>query len=345
MNDWRACILRDDKKILDAVKVIDSSSAKIAIVVDDKGRLLGTVTDYDVRQAVLSGKLMDAPARQIMNAAPKFAPYNAAPDQLREIFNTMRVRQLPLVDEERKVVDLAILQDYLMRSQKRSNPVLLMAGGLGTRLRPLTNDCPKPLLKIGSRPILEIILESFIESGFSNFFISVNYKAEMIRNYFGDGSKYGVNISYLQENKRLGTAGALSLLPRKLTEPLIVMNGDLLTKVDFNQLLEFHEQHKAAATMCVREYKYQVPYGVVKFKDWQIEALVEKPEYLEFVNAGVYVLNPEFYAGIKTDEYVDMTTLFDEQMEKKKLLVFPIREYWMDVGRMEDFAQAQEDYI
>lgn len=344
MDDWRGCILRDDRKILDAVKVIDSSSAKIAVVVDDKGLLLGTVTDYDVRQAVLHGKSMDAPARQIMNASPKFASYKASPDQLREIFGTMRVRQIPLVDEEGKVVDLVVLQDYLMRRKRRNNPVLLMAGGLGTRLRPLTNDCPKPLLKIGSRPILEIILESFIESGFSEFFISVNYKADMIKSYFGDGSKYGVKISYLQENKRLGTAGALSLLPREMTEPLIVMNGDLLTRVDLNQLLEFHEQHKAIATMCVREYKYQVPYGVVKFEDWRIKALVEKPEYLEFVNAGIYVLNPEFYAGIKKDEYIDMTTLFDEQMADRKLLVFPIREYWMDVGRMEDFEKAQANF-
>lgn len=345
MDNWRMCLLRDDKKILDAVKVIDSSNAKIAVIVDEKDVLKGTVTDYDVRQAVLKGGSMDAAVTTIMNSKPKFAAYNSSSAELRSAFERHNVRQLPLVDEKHRVMDIALLQDYLKRRQRRSNPVLLMAGGLGTRLRPLTDECPKPLLKIGNRPILEIIMESFIEAGFSEFFVSVNYKAEMIKDYFGDGSKFGIKITYLQETERLGTAGALNLLPKNITEPLIVMNGDLLTKVDFNQLLEFHDSHKAVATMCVREYRYQVPYGVVKFNDWRIEALEEKPSYLEFVNAGVYVLNPEFYAGIKKGEYIDMTTLFEKQLTDKKLLVFPIREYWMDVGHMEDFARAQEDYV
>ena len=345
MNNWRACLLGEGKRVIDAVKVIDNSIAKIAIVVDDDGALVGTVTDYDVRQAVLRGESMDVSVKTIMNSSPKYVSNTVMSHQMRAAFEQENVRQLPIVDERGVVVDVALQQDFVLRRQKRSNPVLLMAGGLGTRLRPLTDSCPKPLLKIGSRPILEIILESFIEAGFSDFYISVNYKAEMIKEYFGDGSKFGVRISYLQEDKRMGTAGALSLLPHKLTEPLIVMNGDLLTKVDFNQLLEFHNKHRAVATMCVREYRYQVPYGVVRFDNWRIEALEEKPEHIEFVNAGIYVLNTEFYSDIQKGEYLDMTTLFEEQLSTKKLLVFPIREYWMDVGRIEDFSRAQEDYI
>ena len=224
-----------------------------------------------------------------------------------------------------------------------------MAGGLGTRLRPLTEDCPKPLLKIGGTPVLETILEGFINKGFDTFYISVNYKAEMIESYFGDGSRWGVNIEYLRETQRLGTAGSIRLLPEKPDLPFLVMNGDLLTKVDFAQLLEFHLNNQklssAMATMCVREYNMQIPYGVVRQEGNRLTRLDEKPIQRFFVNGGIYVFEPDMIDLIPEDEYFDMTHLFDKMMKNNhKTVVFQIREYWMDIGHKGDFETADGEY-
>ena len=203
------------------------------------------------------------------------------------------VRHLPIIDESGCLVGLETFEDLLAPTEK-NNFVVLMAGGLGERLRPLTETCPKPMLKIGDKPILENILTNFIEYGFRRFFISVNHLAEVVKRYFGTGSDWGVEIHYLQEKHRLGTAGALSLLPQNPSEPIFVMNGDLLTKVNFSQLLDFHFEQKANATMCVREYDFQVPYGVVKIDRHTITAIEEKPVQRLFVNAGIYILEPLF---------------------------------------------------
>jgi NDP-sugar pyrophosphorylase family protein len=221
-----------------------------------------------------------------------------------------------------------------------------MAGGLGTRLRPLTDDIPKPLLKVGNKPILETIIRNFAEHGFVNITISLNYKGDMIKDYFGDGSDFGVNIDYVEENKRLGTAGALSLLKENPHEPFFVMNGDLLTDVNFSHLLDFHSFGNSTATMCVREYEYQVPYGVIQTKDSDITSIVEKPIQKFFVNAGIYVLSPSVFNDIPENEFFDMPTLFNILIEKqKKVSSFPIHEYWLDIGRMSDFEQAQSEYF
>lgn len=346
MENWRSCLINVEKRIVDAVKIIDSTGAKIALVVDEKSVLVGTVTDYDVRQAVLKGHCLEQPVTTVMNASPKFARCIQADSEVFLKMKNTNVRQMPLVDENHKVTGLRLLGEFDCREGRKTNPVLIMAGGLGSRLRPLTDNCPKSLLKIGSKPILEIILENFIKAGFTNFYFSVNYKAEMIKTYFGEGGRYGVHIHYLQEEKMLGTAGALGLLPKGITEPLIVMNGDLLTKVNFHQLLDFHNNHQAKSTMCVREYKYQIPYGVIKFENWEIKEVQEKPSYSSFVNAGIYVINPEIFYRVKCDQFFDMTELFKCNIKnKEKTLVFPIREYWLDVGRLEDFERAQEEFI
>jgi len=343
MDNWKMCLLLETEKVVDAVKIIDSTDARIALVVDAKGGLKGTITDYDIRQAILQGRGMGELAKEIMNATPQYCLEYESKQVVWGKMQKINVRQLPILDRNFCVTGMQLRAEFDNNFHKRTNPVLLMAGGLGTRLRPLTDTCPKPLLHVGSKPILEIILDSFVEAGFKDFYFSVNYRAEMIENYFGDGSKWGATIHYLHEKKRLGTAGALGLLPKSIQEPLIVMNGDILTKVDFHQLLDFHYSHNSIATMCVREYKYQVPYGVVKFRNWEIQELKEKPSYSEFVNAGIYVVNPEVIQSVKTDTYLDMPDLFTENIERKnKTLVFPIREYWMDVGRMEDFEKARE---
>ena len=220
-----------------------------------------------------------------------------------------------------------------------------MAGGLGTRLRPLTQDTPKPLLKVGNKPILETIIENFAKYGFVNITISVNYKADMIKEYFGDGSALGVNIDYIEESKRLGTAGALSLIKERPQEPFFVMNADLLTNVNFEHLLDFHLLERSVATMCVREYDYQVPYGVIETDGSLITSIKEKPLHKFFVNAGIYTLSPQVFEYIPKDEFYDMPTLFEDIIANNlKSVSFPIHEYWLDIGRMEEFEQAQNEY-
>lgn len=343
MRDWEKTLLNERQQIIDAVRVIDQAGARISLIIDSERHLLGTITDYDVRQAILKGQNMTDLVVTIMNSSPKCVCGVESDLQIWQRMKKDNVRQMPLVDSNFKIIGMKLLSEFDKNFHKRTNPVLLMAGGLGTRLRPFTDSCPKPLLRVGSKPILEIILENFIEAGFSEFYFSVNYRADMIEDYFGDGSKFGVVIHYLHEKKRLGTAGALGLLPKTICEPILVMNGDILTKVDFHQLLDFHYSRHSTATMCVREYKYQVPYGVVQFENWEIQDLKEKPSYTEFVNAGIYVINPEVVQQIQGDDYLDMPDVFKENIARKnKTLIFPIREYWMDVGRMEDFEKAQE---
>jgi NDP-sugar pyrophosphorylase family protein len=220
-----------------------------------------------------------------------------------------------------------------------------MAGGLGTRLGALTKDCPKPLLRVGNKPLMETIIDSCKEYGFTKFYITVNYKAEMLQAYFGDGSRWGVQIQYIKETSRMGTAGALSLLPERIDQPILVMNADVLTKVNLQQLIEFHLDHEAAATVCVREYDFQVPYGVVKINKHRLFEIEEKPIHRFFVSAGVYVLNPETIHLIPKNEFYDMPVLLKKLIEmQKETVVFPIREYWLDIGRMDDYERANGEY-
>jgi len=254
------------------------------------------------------------------------------------------VSQLPVINNQGSLVGLELLSE-LIKDEAIDNWVVLMAGGLGSRLKPLTDDCPKPMVKVGGKPVLETILESFIEQGFHKFYFSVNHLKEHITGYFGDGSKWGATIKYLAENEKMGTAGALSLLPDIPTQPVIVMNGDLLTKLNYKQLLNYHREHDALATMCVREYSFQIPYGVVRLDESSIIDIDEKPTQSFFVNAGVYVLEPEILRLVPKNKHFDMTTLFEKIIEDgMKTTVFPIREYWIDIGYHEDFARANSEY-
>jgi NDP-sugar pyrophosphorylase family protein len=232
-----------------------------------------------------------------------------------------------------------------MASTTRDNIVFLMAGGLGSRLKPLTANCPKPLLRVGGKPILESIVESFIEQGFKNFYISINYKGEMIEEYFGDGSDLGVQINYIREDKQLGTVGSLRLLSATNNQPIIVMNGDILTKVDFRNLLDFHLSQEADATLCIREYQLEVPYGVVSVERNRFRGIEEKPKEKFHINAGLYVINPELINYIPENAYFDMPELFKILAQKNhETAVYPIREYWMDIGHMEDYERANGEY-
>jgi len=331
--------------IIETLQIIDRGSVQIALVVDEERRLLGTITDGDVRRGILRGISLDFPVSQVMNREPRTATWDMDRDTILGVMQYLNLRQFPVLDESRRVIRLELI-DHLLQRNNRDNWVVLMAGGLGTRLGELTKDCPKPLLRVGTKPILEVILESFISNGFHRFYISVNYKAEMIRDYLGDGSRWGVEIRYIYEEKRLGTAGALSLFPEASNLPILVMNGDLLTKVNFRQLVDFHVETKAKATMCVREYELQIPYGVVQVEGHSLRRIEEKPMQKFFVNGGIYVVDPDMLQMIPKNTFFDMPTLFDEAIRREfNTSVFPIREYWIDIGRTADFEKANGEFL
>lgn len=348
MKDWKKAAVSPETTIKETIAVIDKIALQIALVIDPDGKLLGTVTDGDIRRGLLKGVSLDDPVKQIYYVSPLTASVEDDAQVIRRIMMDQFIRQLPVVDKEGRVVSLMTLREILSE-EKQANPVILMAGGMGTRLRPLTENCPKPLLKVGGKPVLETILEGFVREGFDQFYISVNYKAEMIEDYFQDGDRWGVNIEYLREDKRLGTAGAIRLLPEKPKLPFIVMNGDLLTQVSFKQLLNFHKNNhelsNALATMCVREHTIQIPYGVVKREGNRLAQLDEKPVQRFFFNGGIYVFEPEIIDLIPEGTYFDMTDLFDIMLKNdQKTVVFQIQEYWMDIGHKKDFEVADTDY-
>ncbi|MCZ8531819.1 nucleotidyltransferase family protein [Psychrobacillus psychrodurans] len=344
MRNWRSILVNENNTLLETMKVIDESTMQFAAVVDEEQELLGTVTDGDIRRGILRGEGLDVPIKQIMNPSPICASIKNTYSDCLNLLKKHKLKQLPIISEGNKIIDI-IFADEDPTMKHNGNTVILMAGGLGTRLRPLTENMPKPMLSVGNKPILETIIEGFKQHGFTNFVISVNYKKEIIQDYFQDGAAFGVSISYIEEDKRMGTAGALSLLKEKPNNPIFVMNGDLLTQVNFEQLLHFHEDTDAIATMCVREYEYQIPYGVIETDGQQLVSIKEKPVQRSFVNAGIYVLSPEVFDYIPNGEFYDMPDLFKQLMDKQNnVSAFPVREYWLDIGHMSDFERANSDY-
>ena len=341
---WLRTLVRPDDTLRRVIEVIDAAELQIALVTDEQRRLLGTITDGDVRRGLLKGLTLEAKALEVMNASPTTAPAGTPVSAVETLMHRRSLRHIPILGADSVVVDLAMPQADPSKG-RLPNQVVLMAGGLGTRLGALTEHTPKPLLMVGAKPILETILESFVAQGFYRFHVAVNYKADMIEAYFGDGSRWGVEIDYLRETKRLGTVGALGLLDAPPSETFFVMNGDVLTKINFRNMLAFHEENAQCATMAVREYDLQVPFGVVDLEGHTIKRLVEKPVQRFFVNAGVYVLSPDCCDLIPRNDYFDMTSLFQALIAQRQLAAsFPIYEYWLDVGRTSDFKQAHLDY-
>nr|WP_320148032.1 nucleotidyltransferase family protein [uncultured Anaeromusa sp.] len=344
MKNWGKVIVDRDATILEVLQIIDNESLQIALVVDKDRKLCGTVTDGDVRRALLRGISLQDKVTKIMNNNPVSMPVATERSEILDVMKELEIQNIPLVDQQNRVIGLESFHQ-LLKPVINDNWVVLMAGGLGSRLGELTRNCPKPLLKVGSKPILETILDNFISYGYRKFYISVNYKAELIEDYFGDGSKWGVEIRYLKEEKRLGTAGALSLLPEKPRTALFVMNGDLLTKVNFNQLMQFHLDYQTEATMCIREYTMQVPYGVVQTETQYLKGIIEKPSKQFYVSAGIYIIEPELLDLIPKNTFYDIPQLFEHMLQQdRKITVFPIREYWIDIGRASDFEQANQEH-
>jgi dTDP-glucose pyrophosphorylase len=344
MKSWKSVLVQPETSLEEAIATLDRGALRIAIVVDEQDRLLGTLTDGDVRRALLKHLPLDIPVREVMCATPQTAQRDWSRERVLAVMESTQLLQLAVVDTDGHVVGLETLHG-LLEKHLLNNPVFLMAGGLGTRLHPLTHDCPKPLLKVGDKPILELILESFINAGFHRFFISTHYLPEMIRDHFGDGTRWGVSIQYTHEETPLGTGGALGLLPHdEINEPLLMANGDLLTNLDFRGLLDFHNGHMSVATMCVREYEYQVPYGVIQSEGHLVRSMMEKPLYKFFVNAGVYVLSDELVKSVLPETRIDLPTLLEQFIANgKNVNVFPVHEYWLDIGRKEDFQRAQDE--
>ncbi|WP_348688047.1 nucleotidyltransferase family protein [Aeromonas bestiarum] len=343
--DWKNILIKPEQPIRDALQLIDNESLRIALVVDDQLRLLGVVTDGDVRRGLLKNVCITSPVSMVMNVKPLTANLGTARKELVKFMEREQLLAIPLMNGD-KVAGLETLQKVCQHS-KYQNPVFIMAGGFGTRLRPLTDECPKPLLKVGDKPILEIMLNSFINAGFVNFYISTHYLPEMIRDHFGNGSKWNVNINYVHEENPLGTGGALGLLPLDIPDlPIILINGDILTNVDFERVLEFHNKHESAATMCVRDYEYQVPFGVVNGDGNKIVSMIEKPVQHFFVNAGIYVVSPQIRHSVQQHTRIDMPTLLESFIaQQHNVLMFPIHEYWLDIGRIEDYNRAQIDIL
>lgn len=345
INSWKKAILSPLQTIKIALEIIDSEALRVALVVSDDNSLLGVVTDGDIRRGLLAGKGLDSPVSEVMNSNPVTGKALSSREELIELMNKFDILFIPIIDKG-KLIGLETLHGALVDKPCYENPVFIMAGGFGTRLKPLTDSCPKPMLKIGNKPILETVIRSFVKAGFVNFYISTHYMPEQIVNYFGDGTGLGVKITYVHENEPLGTGGALGLLPKSLPIdlPLILMNGDVLTKVDFQRLLDFHQENQADATMCVREYDYQIPYGVINGEGNKIKSMIEKPIQRFFINAGIYVVSPRVINSVPMNCRIDMPTLLERHMEERdNVLMFPIHEYWLDIGRMDDFNRAQAD--
>jgi dTDP-glucose pyrophosphorylase len=344
IENWQKTVILPSSSVLSAIQAINTSVIQIALVVNEQEQLIGTVTDGDIRRAILKGVSLDTPITSVMNSQPTVAMPSMPREKILEIMKHKKLRQIPIVDELGKVIGLALFET-LLKVTKKDNWVVLMAGGLGSRLAPLTNDCPKPLLKVGGKPILENILEHFLEYGFHHFFVSVNYKSEMIEAYFGNGSKWGVEIQYLREQTRLGTAGGLKLLPHKPELPIFVMNSDLLTKINFLDMLALHQEQQSMATMAVREYELQVPFGVVQTDHQRITEITEKPLYKFNVNAGIYILEPFCLDLIPDQKFYDMPSLFTSLVQQQQTVVpFLTWEYWLDIGRSDDLERANGEY-
>ena len=342
---WKNVIITTDTPIVNAIEIIDRAGLHIALVVNENGRLLGTVTDGDIRRAILKHLSLDEAVTKVMNPAPSFVYRNQSRESVILLMKNKKLHQIPVLDEEHRVVGLEIA-DELLTPPPRDNWVILMAGGLGRRLAPLTESCPKPLLKVGDKPLLETILEGFIEQGFSHFYISVNYKAETIIKHFGNGSRWAAEIEYLHESKPLGTAGALGLLPAKPEKPLLLMNGDILTKINYGKLLDFHKKNLTDATICVKEHNIQIPYGVVTIQKNKLLKIEEKPLQRFFINAGLYVFNPSVLDYVPANSYLDIPVLLRTLLDQgKNIAVFPIREYWIDIGRFDDYERANNDFL
>ncbi len=341
------CLINENSNIKDVISAIEAGGLRIALIINSDNKFIGTICDGDIRRGLLKGFTLESPITKIINKNSIKASPDSSKKSISRMMEENGISQIPILSFENELVGLEISDDLLPKSSQLINPnyALLMAGGRGVRLKPITNDLPKPLIPINGKPILEIILEQCIDSGIRNFYISVHYLAEKIINYFGDGSKWNVNINYIREDKPLGTAGALNLLPEEFKDPIILINGDVLTKTKFQEVLKYHYINSADLTICAREYVLESPYGVIEVDGIKFNSIIEKPTFRQLVNAGIYVINPSVIKLVKTNSFLDMPELLSIcKKDKGKIIVYPVHEYWLDIGKPEALEKANYDW-
>jgi hypothetical protein len=337
---WRTTVLPLNSNIKQAIAKLNETGLQIVLVLDAKDILLGTVTDGDIRRGLLRGLTLEEPIESVIRSNSLVVPADLSRDQVLQLMRANRLSQLPVVDVSSRVVGLH-LWDAIDSKAVRPNLMVIMAGGLGTRLRPHTETCPKPMLPVAGKPMLEHIIDRAKEEGFGHFVITIHYLGQLIEEYFGNGERLGVRIDYLKETTPLGTAGALGLLNPRPELPFIVTNGDVMSDVKYGELLDFHARHVAVATMAVRLYEWQHPFGVVQTRGLDIIGFEEKPVSRTHINAGIYALNPQALNAIAPNNSYDMPSLFEQlQSEGKRTVAYPMHEPWLDVGRPDDLKLA-----
>lgn len=343
-NAFEKILIRAHTTILDTLKVIDDAAFEIALVVDEDRRLIGTVTDGDIRRGLIKGFELANPISQLMNSNPITADQSTPDDELLFLMISRSIKHLPLIDRDNRVMRLVQLKDLIAR-KPRSNIAVIMAGGLGSRLGEITREIPKPLLPVGGRPIIALIVEQLKRHGIENVYISVNYKAEKIKEYFALAPVSGVNISYLEEKEFLGTAGSLSLLPNRPSAPLIVMNSDIISPINFGNLLDFHHTAGKPLTVCTREFNFQIPYGVVQMRGDELIDIEEKPAHSIFINAGIYVLDPVLLDRVLAGRRLEMPELITSVIHDfSGASCYPVSEFWLDIGNPHDYSKARDNF-
>jgi dTDP-glucose pyrophosphorylase len=339
---WRQAILPANATMMQAIRNLDQVSIKIVLVVNERSELEGTICDGDIRRGLLKGLNLDSPIASVIYRNALVVPPEMGRDIVMHLMIVNKIQQIPVVDEHRHVVGLH-LWDQITTTPTHLNLMVIMAGGMGTRLRPHTKSCPKPLLSVAGKPMLEHIIERAKLEGFSHFVLAIHYLGRMIEDHFGNGERLGVKIEYLREQSPLGTAGALGLLNPYPDAPFVVTNGDVITDIRYGELLDFHIRHDAAATMAVRAHEWQHPFGVVQTKGVEIIGFEEKPVARSHINAGVYVLNPTALSLLTVDAHCDMPVLFMRlQAKAQRTVAYPMHEPWLDVGRPDDLLAANK---
>lgn len=343
-ESWRKTLLPSHATLQQAIRSLNETSLQIVLVISPDGTLFGTLTDGDIRRGLLRGLDLNSSIEAIVQREPLVVPPEFTRDTVLQLMQANKIHQLPIVDEGRRVMGLHLWSE-LMDSRQRTNLMVIMAGGQGTRLRPHTEHCPKSMLPVGGKPMLEHIIERAKAEGFQHFVVAVHYLGHMIEEYFGDGRRWQVHIRYLREESPLGTAGAIGLLSPRPEAPFVVSNGDVLTDIRYGELLDFHCRHGAAATMAVRLHEWQHPFGVVRTKGVDIIGFEEKPIARTHINAGIYVLAPSAINVMNVGEHCDMPTLFGRLQERAaRTIVYPMHEPWLDVGRADDLKAAQDTH-
>jgi len=346
MTNIEENIIPEETCLSEVILTLDKVAKKILFVTDKNNKLIGTITDGDIRRALIKHLSLDSLSKDFMNSTPVIIDYEDSNKSHKKIMQERGIKFIPITNNG-VIVGIESLDEELdIFANYQDIPVFLMAGGFGKRLMPLTKTTPKPLLNIGGKPIIENLILQLKKYGFKQFFVSVHYKAEMLKNFLGDGSKYDINIVYIEEDQPLGTAGSLGFLKGKLSfENILLMNGDLLTKVDFGELVISHLETANIATICVREYEFKVPYGVIEVEDNLVKNIIEKPIHEFFINAGIYLLNKNIFLKIEKNKYLDMPDLLQDCIkEGNKVNIFPIHEYWIDIGQIDQFKQAELDF-